>query len=177
MSDTDTTSTEAVETETVEAEDVNPLDAKANRVGALHEAHAKYILDEFGVVVDPLHIFLTYSTRNKFRKTDSYKENVKASIAEEREIQRLAAEEAKAVKAQERATAAAEKAAAKVLKDAERAKAAEEKTAAAATKAAEKEAAAAAKAAETATDEGETKTTPKRSGKAPKAESVAGAPF
>lgn len=93
-----------------------------SKVTVLHEKHAAYIEKETGIKVDPLAVFLVYSTRVAFRKTsDEYSEVKQAKIAAEAAAEKER-EERKAAKAAE-----AEKR--KAEKEAEAAKKAEEKAA------------------------------------------------
>jgi len=134
---TTTATTEEVATET-------------NRVGALHQAHADWLLANKGVVVTPEQVFAIYSTRKAFRDSDAYRKDLVG--AKQAEAERLAAEKAaaKEAKEQERAKAAAAKKAEREAAAAERAKATEAKKA-------EKEAAAAKRAEEKAAKEAEAK--------------------
>ena len=95
------------------------------KVKPLHEAHAAYIKEEHGVDVDPLHIFLVYSTRVPFRKTSEQYQESKAALLARKEEEARAKEEAKAQRAKEREEKAAAKKAEKEQKAAE-AKAAKE---------------------------------------------------
>src|ERR1700754_1384352 len=138
--------------EEVEAEATEETVDPSTKVTVLHEKHAEYIKDKTGIDVDPLAVFLVYSTRVAFRKTsDAYKE-VKLTKAQQAEAAELAKTEAKAAREKEReekAAAKAEadeaKAKAKAEKEAERAAAKEAKEKEAAEKKAAKEAEAAAK--------------------------------
>lgn len=109
--------------EAVEAEPTKDTDL-STKVKPLHEAHSAYIEDQTGVTVDPLHIFLVYSTRVPFRKTsDQYKES-KSAAAEAKAAALAAKEEAKAEKAKEREEKKAAKEAEKAAKAEAAAKAA-----------------------------------------------------
>lgn len=89
------------------------LDGKVNSV---HEGHAAYIKEVFGVDVDPAFIFAVYSTRVAYRKTSEQYQGAKSARAKAKEDAAAAKEAAKAAKAKEREEA-------KAAKDAEKAKA------------------------------------------------------
>lgn len=137
----------------------------ASKVTVLHQKHAEFIKAETGIDVDPLAVFLVYSTRVKFRKTSDKYAEVKQTKAEQEAAKEAAKEEAKAAreeaakaKAEEREKAKAEKAEAKAKADAEKAEAKAEKERLAAEAKAAKDAAAAEKA---AASEGDTATADK----------------
>lgn len=93
------------------------------KVKPLHEAHAAYIKEQTDVDVDPLAIFLVYSTRVAFRKTSDNYQEAKLAAAAAKEAEAEAKELAKAEKAKEREAKKAEKDAAKAAKAAEEEKA------------------------------------------------------
>lgn len=117
----------AVEAEATEATEVETTESDPrDKVTVLHEKHAEYILEKTGIEVDPLAVFLVYSTRVAFRKTsDEYKEVKAAKESAEEEKARLkeeakaAREEAAKKKAEEREAAKAEKEEAKAKREAE----------------------------------------------------------
>lgn len=157
------------------------------KVGAMHRAFADYVNEHTDQTVTPEQVFAVISTRVAFRKTDEYRTGVRAARDQEREAQRVAAEEAKALKAKEREEAAAKRAAekeeeakakaeAKAKRDAEAAEKAKAKEEAAATKKAEAEKRAADKAEREAAkqqgevDSGKAKRTGKKAAAAQKAD-------
>lgn len=110
----------------------------STKVKPLHEAHSAYIEDQTGIKVDPLHIFLVYSTRVPFRKTSEQYQDSKAAAAEAKEAAAKAKEEAKAEKAKAREEAKAAKEAEKKAKAEAAAKEVKEETKASKTTAAKK---------------------------------------
>jgi hypothetical protein len=123
--------------EEVEAPAADETPDYASKVTVLHEKHAAYIKEQTGVDVDPLAVFLVYSTRVAFRKTSDEYAEVKAA----KEQAEKDKEEAKAAAKAEREKAAAEKAEAKAKADAEKAEAKAKREQEAAEKKAAKEAA------------------------------------
>lgn len=78
------------------------------RVTGLHETHAAYIEDNFGVKVDPLAVALIYKSRVAFRKSDEYEAYLTAKD-EEKAAEEATREEEKAARAKAKADAAAAK--------------------------------------------------------------------
>ena len=109
----------------------------ASKVTVLHEKHAAYIKAQTGIDVDPLAVFLVYSTRVAFRKTsDEY-----AAVKEAKTEAEQAKEQEKAEKKAAREKEAAERKEAKEKADAEKAEAKAQREKEAAEKKAAKEAA------------------------------------
>ena len=96
------------------------------KVNAVHEGHAAYIKEQFGVDVPPEFIFAVYSTRVAYRKTSDQYQSAKSARQEAREQAEKEKAETKEQAKKEREAKKAEKEKAKAEKAAA-AKAAEEK--------------------------------------------------
>lgn len=125
---------EETATETPAKEVVKDAAYLEGKVTPVHEGHAAYIKETFGVDVNPAHIFAVYSTRVAYRKTSEQY----GSAKEQREAAKIAAEEAKAEAAKEREAAREAKKEAKEKAKAEKAAAAKAEKEAAAKAEAEK---------------------------------------
>lgn len=90
-----------------EPEDVEQGD-EGVRVTGLHETHAAYIEDNFGVKVDPLAVALIYKSRVAFRKSDEYEVYLTAKD-EDKAAEEAQREEEKAARAKAKAEAQAAK--------------------------------------------------------------------
>jgi hypothetical protein len=132
------------------------------KVTPVHQGHADYIENLYGVKVDPAIIFAVYSTRVAYRKTSDQYGEAKAARVAAKEAAAAAKEEAKAKKAAEREAKAAEKKAAK-----EKAAAEEKKSSKKKGKQTSAEAAAEADAAEEAASKPAAKKAAKKSTKKP----------
>lgn len=97
--------------ETTAAKAVRDGEYLNGKVNSVHQGHADYIKQEFGVDVDPAHIFAVYSTRVAYRKTSDQYQGAKTAKVEAREAAEKAKEEAKAKKEAEKKAAAEQKAA------------------------------------------------------------------
>lgn len=86
------------------------------KVTPVHEGHAAYIQERYGVDVPPEFIFAVYSTRVAYRKTSDQYGSAKEARAAAKEAAAKAREDAKAEKAAAREKAKAEKDAAKKAK-------------------------------------------------------------
>ena len=77
------------------------------KVNAVHEGHAAYIKEQFGVDVPPEFIFAVYSTRVAYRKTSDQYQSAKSARQEAREQAEKAAAAKAAEEKEEKATKAA----------------------------------------------------------------------